>query len=203
MTQRLKAILFDLPFTVIASLYCVFLTIRIHSTPEDGISDFSTILFESLLLIFFLLLGLFIIEFLYIKNETTDKGISQLSIKALILTFIPLFLVATHFIALENKIFNLELEVVTYIFLTFLYWLLLINTIVHYLKWFGLLFFIAFMFSPGYASYVEGLTYWNISPFQIIWTMFEGLKESDVNYLTIVTILIYTLILILFRLWRK
>lgn len=190
-------------FNILLSLYSILVMIRINDTLSDQIKDFKGIFFESLLLLFFYLIGIFLVEILTQGKRIEQTNnlyhyLSLLILKAIIFTFIPIILTFFHCVSLGSiASFNFNFYTFLSIFLLMLYWFSLTNVIALYLKKYAFLTLILFVCYPAISEALESYTWHDYSPFMI--TINTAQKLPGLKYITTeIVLLTFYLLLILF-----
>ncbi len=187
-------------FYLFLSLYAIIISFMVQRSIDNGEFDFRSIVQESLLPIFFILLLSFLIEILNFKNIT--KSIGAVLSKSILFSLIPLLVSLIVVVKLENGVFNdfhiLLLGIVSISF----YWFLLTTTTIVWLGWKAIFILVLFLFAPAISEFLEGIPFKEYLPFEIIITIFKGLRSNKLNLMEFGVLGVYAVIL-LFILQRK
>ena len=187
-------------FFLFMAIYTLLMATMIQKNISSGLNDSNNVLFESSVVLFFVLLISFIIEIFTQKSITSN--LSVIFLKSGLFVIVPFSLVLISVLKLDNGIVNFNPTIILGYSLVSLYWFLLTTTSIVWLGWKSFFIFFVFLFSPAifevFASYFFG----KYLPFEIIITFLKRLRSEDLQ-LGDFGILIFYILILFFLLKRK
>jgi hypothetical protein len=183
-------------FFVFLTIYMVIVTFMAKSAIDKGVFEFSKILIESLLPLFFILTISFIFELVNYKN--ISNKILVVAIKSLLFSLVPFLISLIATLNLNSGILNnFYLSTIVLVFIS-LYWFLLTTASIIWFKWKAVFVILLFLFTPGISDLLENIPLKEYFPFEIIMTILEKLAtNSSIDIVDAIFLIVYMVSLVI------
>lgn len=183
-------------FFVFLTIYMVIVTFMAKSAIDKGVFEFSKILIESLLPLFFILTISFIFELVNYKN--ISNKILVVAIKSLLFSLVPFLISLIATLNLNSGILNnFYLSTIVLVFIS-LYWFLLTTASIIWFKWKAVFVILLFLFTPGISDLLENIPLKAYFPFEIIMTILEKLAtNSSIDIVDAIFLIVYMVSLVI------
>jgi hypothetical protein len=174
----------------------VIVTFMAKSAIDKGVFEFSKILIESLLPLFFILTISFIFELVNYKN--ISNKILVVAIKSLLFSLVPFLISLIATLNLNSGILNnFYLSTIVLVFIS-LYWFLLTTASIIWFKWKAVFVILLFLFTPGISDLLENIPLKEYFPFEIIMTILEKLAtNSSIDIVDAIFLIVYMVSLVI------
>jgi len=187
-------------FFLFMAIYTLLMAVMIQKSISSGLNDSNNILFESSVVLFFVLLLSFIIE-IFTHKSITNK-ILVIFLKSALFVIVPFSLVLISVLKLDNGIVNFNPSIILGYSLISVYWFLLTTTSIVWLGWKSFFIFFVFLFSPAISEVFASCLFGKYLPFEIIITFLKKLRNEDLR-LGDFGILVFYILILFFLLKRK
>jgi hypothetical protein len=155
----------------------VIVAFMTKSALYKGVFEFSKILIESLLPLFFILTISFIFEIVNYKN--ISNNILVVAIKSLLFSLVPFLISLISTLNFDSGILNNFYPSIIVLFFISLYWFLLTTASIIWFKWKAVFVLLLFLFTPGISGLLENIPLKEYFPFEIIMTILEKLATNS------------------------
>jgi hypothetical protein len=187
-------------FFLFMAIYTLLMAVMIQKSISSGLNDSNNVLFESSVVLFFVLLLSFIIEIFTHKSITNNLLV--IFLKSGLFVIVPFSLVLISVLKLDNGIVNFNPSIILGYSLISVYWFLLTTTSIVWLGWKSFFIFFVFLFSPAISEVFASYFFGKYLPFEIIITFLKKLRSEDLR-LGDFGILVFYILMLFFLLKRK
>jgi hypothetical protein len=164
-------------FFVFLTIFMIIVAFMTKSALDKGEFEFSKILIESLLPLFFILIISYIFEISNYKN--VSNNILVVAIKSLLFSLVPFLISLISTLNLDSGIVNNFHQSIVVLFFISLYWFLLTTASIIWLKWKAVFVLLLFLFTPGISDLLENIPLKEYFPFEIIMTIIGKLATNS------------------------
>lgn len=183
-------------FFVFLTLFTIIVAFMTKSALDKGEFEFSRILIESLLPLFFILIVSYIFEIVNYKN--ISNSILVVAIKSLLFSLVPFWISFISTLNPDSGIVNNFYQSIVVLFFVSLYWFLLTTASIIWFKWKAVFVLLLFLFAPGISDLLENTPLKEYSPFEIIMTILEKLAtDSSIEIVDTMFLSVYIVSLVI------
>jgi len=190
----------DDKFFLFMAIYTLLMAVMIQKSISSGLNDSNNVLFESSVILFFVLLLSFVIEIFSYKSITSNFLV--IFFKSGLFVTVPFSLVLISVLKLDNGIVNFNPSIILGYSLISIYWFLLTTTSIVWLGWKSIFVFFVFLFSPAISEVFASYFFGKYLPFEIIVTFLKKLRSEDLR-LGDFGILVFYILVLFFLLKQK
>jgi len=179
-------------FFIFLTIFMIVISLMTKSALDKGEFEFTKILIESLLPLFFILIFAYVSEISNYKNISSN--ILVVVIKSLLFSSIPLLISLVSILSLNLGVINNFFQSILVLFFISFYWFLLTTASIIWFRWKAVFVLVLFLFTPGISELLENVPFKEHFPFEIIITILKkhatstGIEVVDIAFLFVYVI---------------